>query len=59
MGYILHLETATKVCSVAVSNNGELLAIKELEEDSDEGSDEELVLFVLEEEESEESEEFD
>ena len=33
MGYILHLETATKVCSVAVSNNGELLAIKELEED--------------------------
>lgn len=29
MTYILHLETATKACSVAVSENGKLLAIKE------------------------------
>ncbi|MBC9812171.1 tRNA (adenosine(37)-N6)-threonylcarbamoyltransferase complex dimerization subunit type 1 TsaB [Crocinitomicaceae bacterium CZZ-1] len=27
--YILHLETATKVCSVALSNNGKLVALKE------------------------------
>lgn len=27
--YILHIETATKVCSVAISLNGELLAVKE------------------------------
>ena len=33
MTYILHLETATKVCSVALSMNGELVAIKEVEED--------------------------
>ncbi len=31
--YILHLETATKVCSVALSKNGEICALKELEED--------------------------
>lgn len=31
--YILHLETATKVCSVALSKNGELIAFKEIEED--------------------------
>lgn len=31
--YILHLETATKVCSVALSNNGELLACKESNSD--------------------------
>ena len=31
--YILHLETATKVCSVALSLNGELVAIKETQED--------------------------
>ena len=30
---ILHLETTTKVCSVALSKNGELLAMKEIEED--------------------------
>ena len=45
MGYILHLETATKVCSVAVSNNGELLAIKELEEDGY-SHGENLTIFV-------------
>jgi len=28
--YILNIETATKNCSVSVSNNGELIAIKEL-----------------------------
>lgn len=31
--YILHLETATKVCSVALSKNGVLVGIKETEED--------------------------
>lgn len=31
--YILHLETATKVCSVALSRNGELISIKETEEE--------------------------
>lgn len=31
MVIILHIETATKVCSVAVSGNGELLAFKENE----------------------------
>ncbi len=45
MGYILHLETATKVCSVALSNNGELVAIKELEEDGY-SHGENLTIFV-------------
>src|SRR4051812_7128680 len=31
--YILHLETATKVCSVALSLNGELRQIVEIKED--------------------------
>lgn len=31
--YILHLETATKSCSVALSNNGKLIALKETIED--------------------------
>lgn len=31
--YILHLETATKVCSVALSLNGKLQQLKEIEED--------------------------
>ena len=31
--YLLHLETATKVCSVALSNNGELVSIRETQED--------------------------
>lgn len=29
MGKILHIETATKACSIGVSENGELIAIKE------------------------------
>lgn len=33
MSFILHLETSTKVCSVALSKNGELCALKEVEED--------------------------
>jgi len=33
MAYILHLETATKVCSVALSSNGELVASREIEEE--------------------------
>lgn len=33
MTVILHLETATKVCSVALSRNGEQIAIKEIEEE--------------------------
>lgn len=33
MTYILHLETATKVCSVALSKNGQLAQLKETEED--------------------------
>lgn len=33
MAYILHLETATKVCSVALSKNGVLVGLKELEEE--------------------------
>lgn len=33
MAYILHLETATKVCSVALSKNGEAIASKEIEEE--------------------------
>lgn len=31
--YILHLETATKVCSVALSLNGELKQLREIKED--------------------------
>ncbi len=31
--YILHLETATKACSVALSTNGELVSLKETTED--------------------------
>lgn len=31
--YILHLETSTKVCSVAVSKNGELKACEEIQEE--------------------------
>ncbi len=31
--YILHLETATKVCSAGLSLNGKLIGLKEMEED--------------------------
>lgn len=44
-GYILHIETATKVCSVAISNNGNLLALKETDE-SDYVHGEMLTLFI-------------
>jgi len=33
MAIILHLETATKVCSVALSSNGEQIGLKEIEEE--------------------------
>jgi len=45
MSYILHLETATKVCSVALSKNGELCATKELAEDGY-SHGENLTLFI-------------
>ncbi len=45
MTYILHLETATKVCSVALSKGGELCALKELQEDGY-SHGENLTLFV-------------
>lgn len=31
--FILHLETATRVCSVGLSKDGQIIALKELEED--------------------------
>lgn len=34
MPFILHIETATKVCSVALSDAGELLVLKEIADDS-------------------------
>ncbi|MFT5859160.1 MAG: tRNA threonylcarbamoyladenosine biosynthesis protein TsaB [Flavobacteriaceae bacterium] len=45
MSYILHLETATKVCSVALSKNGILCAEKEIEEDGY-SHGENLTLFI-------------
>ena len=45
MTYILHLETATKVCSVALSKNGILCAEKEIEEDGY-SHGENLTLFI-------------
>ncbi len=45
MAYILHLETSTKVCSVALSFNGKLIAIKENEEDGY-SHGENLTLFI-------------
>ena len=43
--YILHLETATKVCSVAISNNGTVISIKETVSDGYTHS-ESLTLFI-------------
>ncbi len=43
--YILHLETATKVCSVAISNNGKVISIKETVSDGYIHS-ESLTLFI-------------
>lgn len=45
MVYILHLETSTKVCSVALSLNGKLIAEKETEEDGY-SHGENLTLFI-------------
>ena len=45
MAYILHLETSTKVCSVALSLNGNLIASKENEEDGY-SHGENLTLFI-------------
>ena len=33
MAYLLHIETATKVCSVALSNDGQLVHAEEINED--------------------------
>jgi tRNA threonylcarbamoyladenosine biosynthesis protein TsaB len=43
--YILHIETATKICSVALSNNGELISLKETDE-SDYVHGEVITLFI-------------
>ncbi|MCO5259913.1 MAG: tRNA (adenosine(37)-N6)-threonylcarbamoyltransferase complex dimerization subunit type 1 TsaB [Crocinitomicaceae bacterium] len=43
--YILHLETATKVCSVALSKNGQLVALKE-SDDSDYVHGEVITLYI-------------
>lgn len=45
MANILHLETATKVCSVALSSNGKLIALKETQEDGY-SHGENLTLFI-------------
>ena len=43
--YLLHIETATKVCSVAISDNGVVLSLKEASEDAYIHS-ESLTLFI-------------
>jgi tRNA threonylcarbamoyladenosine biosynthesis protein TsaB len=45
MAVILHLETATKVCSVALSKDGKQIALKEIEEEGY-SHGENLTLFV-------------
>lgn len=45
MEYLLHLETATKVCSVALSENGQLLGVVETEEEGF-AHGENLTLFI-------------
>ena len=45
MSFLLHLETSTKVCSVALSKDGKLLALEELEEDGY-SHGENLTLFI-------------
>ena len=47
MTYILHIETATKICSVAVSKEGQCLALKE-SDGSDYTHGEELTIFIQE-----------
>lgn len=34
MSYLLHLETSTKTCSVAISNEGKLITLKEVEDEN-------------------------
>lgn len=45
--FLLHIETATRVCSVALSNNGQLIASKETD-DSEYVHGEVLTLFIEE-----------
>jgi tRNA threonylcarbamoyladenosine biosynthesis protein TsaB len=47
MTYILHIESATKVCSVALSKNGTLVSLKENQEDGY-SHGENLTLFIEE-----------
>lgn len=47
MTYILHLETATKACSVALSGNGKLIAVKE-ELNEEYSHSEKLTVFISE-----------
>jgi len=47
MSYILHLDTSTKVCSVAISENGKTLAFKESKDDKY-SHGENLTLFIQE-----------
>ncbi|MBI1835979.1 MAG: tRNA (adenosine(37)-N6)-threonylcarbamoyltransferase complex dimerization subunit type 1 TsaB [Flavobacteriia bacterium] len=47
MTYILHIESATKVCSVALSKNGQLISFKENQEDGY-SHGENLTLFIEE-----------
>lgn len=47
MATLLHLETATKVCSVAISQNGEVVSFKESIDDSY-SHGEQLTLFIQE-----------
>lgn len=47
MALILHIETATKVCSVAISKDGEQIALKEVKEDGY-SHGEKLTLFIEE-----------
>ncbi|MDA9881451.1 tRNA (adenosine(37)-N6)-threonylcarbamoyltransferase complex dimerization subunit type 1 TsaB [Crocinitomicaceae bacterium] len=47
MTYILHIETTTKVCSVVLSKDGEILVVKELQEEGY-SHGENLTLFIQE-----------
>ena len=46
MSLILGIETSTKICSVALTENGKLLALKE--EGGEYSHSEKLTLFILE-----------
>ena len=47
MSIILHIETSTKVCSVVLSKDGEILVVKELQEEGY-SHGENLTLFIQE-----------